>query len=240
MKKFWLLLLVVLIPNCAYAHFLWIETDCANTGPCVAKLKFGEYPRVKETLDTRLNERAESRMSAHPAAGAVSLPLTPEKDHFAASVTPSMGKIAYLSAIDDESPVVDLSKHRIGIVRPIFSATAVLPGSDAALSLRTPGPALQLLPAAATNLRTGQEVSFKIMLNGAPVAQKATVYINAPNGWAWEGEVADGSVAFTPLWPGQYVADVVVLEEVPGEFKGKTYEAIRHRATLTLNVSQAE
>jgi hypothetical protein len=42
--------------------------------------------------------------------------------------------------------------------------------------------------------------------------------------------------SFTPLWPGFYVVEVEYQEKTPGEYKGKAFEALRHRGTLTVDV----
>ncbi|MGZ8423021.1 MAG: nickel transport complex, NikM subunit,transmembrane, partial [Nitrospira sp.] len=63
------------------------------------------------------------------------------------------------------------------------------------------------------------------------------VLVHAPIGWDKELKTdADGIVAFTPLWPGRYVLEIIHVEKTPGEFEGKSYEALRHRSTLALQV----
>jgi hypothetical protein len=85
---------------------------------------------------------------------------------------------------------------------------------------------------------TGSAEQFKVWFKGQPLA-KTAVTIYAPNGWWQEHKTgADGSVALARPWRGQYVIEVIFLEPTAGEFDGKKYNAVRHRATLT--VQQAD
>ncbi|HEX7235080.1 MAG TPA: hypothetical protein VF243_07415, partial [Nitrosospira sp.] len=43
----------------------------------------------------------------------------------------------------------------------------------------------------------------------------------------------NGKVIIPTPFTGQYVLEVIHRESQPGEFEGKQYEAVRHRATLT-------
>jgi uncharacterized GH25 family protein len=84
--------------------------------------------------------------------------------------------------------------------------------------------------------KVSSEIVFKVMFKGAPVASRA-VLVHAPIGWDKELHTdSQGVASFTPLWPGFYVVEVEYQEKTPGEYKGKSFEAIRHRGTLTVDV----
>ena len=80
----------------------------------------------------------------------------------------------------------------------------------------------------------GLKNGFIVMFNGMPLTQnKVTLY--APNDWEKEYKTDDKGGVVMPLpWRGQYVVEVIFKVPSAGEFGGQKYEAIRHRATLTV------
>lgn len=232
---------VLFAPSAALAHFVWIVPSCEEER-CSAELYFGEYAAgPRETKSTRLPERAgleTELLSSDREAQALSLELREESFH-AEFERPKNGAVL---AIDDEGEVVDWRKHRLGIVRPIFYARAIVPGSSGNAPDAPKKYALDLLPldVAAGVIKVGAPAKFRVLFNGEPYTGRAELRVYAPNGWSWEGSLskADSTVSFTPLWPGLYVAEAIVREERSGTFKGKEYEAIRHRATLSLRAEE--
>ncbi|MFQ5715822.1 MAG: DUF4198 domain-containing protein [Nitrospinales bacterium] len=243
----------------AWGHFLWIETPpVVQTGKKASiKIYFGEYHEgLREVRGGRLDERRGTELSVINPSGKVSGPfssLQTNKNSFVAKFSAKTPGFYDLVATDAQSPVVDYSKYDIGVVRPIFYTRArLLSFQEGTLSERAqiPRPVLDLDIIPLTrhlDIRTGafgpaasQEVVFRVFFKGKPFADRAEINIYAPNGWLWEGRVdIDGIGRFTPIWPGLYVIDVVYKEKVPGKFAGKVYEAVRHRATLSLVVRTA-
>jgi hypothetical protein len=84
--------------------------------------------------------------------------------------------------------------------------------------------------------RPGSEVVVQVSFKKQPLPSTALL-VHSPLGWDKEVRTdSQGIASFTPLWPGHYVLELVHVEKAPGEFKGKQYNAVRHRATTTIAV----
>lgn len=232
------LFLVLFFPNLCRAHFIWFEDDC-DTGnspaACEVRLRFGEYPHVIETIATRLKER--EGVVAHAVAldgSRTPLALTIKDDFYTGRVA-EPGKLQALIASDEQNPVADWSKSRIGIVRPIFYTRIQFPrGGQSEVKPELPLDIIPLGEGRDGTLKVKDRAEFAIFFKGEPVAQRVEVRVYAPNGWSWEGTVENGKSFFTPEWPGLYIAEAILYEDTPGEFKGDAYQSIRHRATLSI------
>jgi hypothetical protein len=219
MKRWSLIALTLcLTAASASAHYLWIEHDGASP---TAKIYFGEYGEgVKEKAGGKLDAFTALKVWGFKpgAKAAKTLPVKKMDDHFLVSKIPAG---AAIFAQDVERDVVDYTKHGIGVVKPAFYARAAADPSIA------PAQTLDVLPVA------GSSATFRVTFKNAPLAN-ATVSVTAPNLWMREHKTtSEGLVMVEMPWPGQYVLDVVHKEVGPGEFKGKPYEAVRHRATYT-------
>ena len=76
--------------------------------------------------------------------------------------------------------------------------------------------------------------SFVVLFDGKPLPKvKAVIY--APNDWEkqYKNDGA-GQVKMLVPWKGQYVIEVIYKEPVPSEFEGNKFDAVRHRAILTV------
>ncbi len=251
-------LLFGLFPNSVLAHFLWLDPIIQEVkeGQQTVRLYFGEYhENLFESKATRLAEREAATLTAHlpGAEEATPISLSMENNFFAGKIKTDKSGLVNLVAEDVNSPVVDWSKHGIGVVRPTYYArTQWLFFKDTEISKRVPAPIpvteLDIIPITQHfNPRTGdfgpgtgEEVVFQVYFQQKPLDQKPkSVYVYAPNGWMWEAKLDKQGVSrFKPLWPGTYVVEVIYKEVTPGEFKGEKYEAIRHRATLSLTARE--
>lgn len=235
------LILMLLLPGTSHAHCIWLENSCVPEGKsadqqCISRLYFGEYNEEKrEPLSGRLAERKSTEIFAlskenapqelHLAGG--------DGDHFAAQFSPDT---AHIVAIDDEAEVSDLTKYKIGVVRPIYYARAAAPNAK---TKAAPYMNLDLILSGLESgtVKTGAPITFQTFFNLKPLADGAKIEIFGPAGSVLEGQRgSDGQISFVPKSAGLYVIEAIVTEKVPGEFKGKKYEAVRHRASLTLNV----
>jgi uncharacterized GH25 family protein len=199
----------------AQAHYLWIE----NSGGA-AILRFGEFAEnERERSPGRLDEIPDPQAIVFADGKGKPVALQRGAEGFTfAQVKPG----AQLVAQESRMSVRDWSKAGIGIVKPMFYARAGLAGVEAKPELP-----FDIVP-------TGNADEFRIWFKQQPLA-KAAVTIYAPNGWSQEHRTdADGKVALARPWQGQYVIEAIFLERTAGEFEGKPFEAIRHRATLTL------
>lgn len=223
-----MMLSVTLMPP-ALAHYLWIEQDAKGN----ARLYFGEFENaLNEKSPGRLDEiRAPlSFKQRHGGLGASSsaatAPLASARTADGFMLAGRADAKHSLIATDASMAVKDWRASGVGIVKPVFYARYA--ASAAAFPAQM---ALDVTP-------DGSDGRFKVTLNGKPLA-KSKVEIYAPNGWARDARTDDaGVVTFAMPWRGQYVLEATHKEETPGEYEGAKYEALRHRATLTIMQSR--
>lgn len=197
----------------ASAHYLWIEQPAQGN----ALIHFGEF-------NEGLIEHSPGRMDEMPPIDAFSgdarLTVTKLSDRFALSARSSTN--APITAQELGYPVKDWRSSGNGIVKPMFYARYGVVGDTPTARLD-----LDIVPIA-------DGKSVQVWFRGKPLAA-ATVNLYAPNGWTKIGKAdAVGKFAVTLPWRGQYVFEVIYREAVAGTFGGAGFEAVRHRATLTL------
>lgn len=222
------------LPALARAHYVWIESETTSE----ARIYFGEYNEgVREKAGGRLDERAALEAwleptkpgnakpgNANPANA--KLQLAQRSDHFSAPLDHGSG---WLLARDVTSEVKDYRKSGIGIVKPMFYARAAV--ANRAQAAARPSLELDIVPV------VGEPEALQVHFGGQPLAG-AKVLVYAPNLWMQELKSDErGRVAPKTPWPGRYVLDVVHMEAKPGEYKGKRYEAVRHRTTYSFMTS---
>lgn len=205
----------------AAAHYLWIEQDKARH----AKLYFGEFQEaVREKTGGRLDEIKMPRVWSLDAQGArQEIKAARQSDHF------DLGAANRTSPLIAEEPayeVKDWTQYGHGVVKPMFY-TRFSP-----LPMRSSGKPeldLDILP------QNRSSNAFTVYFRNAPLA-KARVTVYAPNLWMQEHRSDEnGKVKIATPWPGLYVLEVIHAEKQPGEFQGKKFAAVRHRATLSFN-----
>ena len=209
-------LFLLLMP--ARAHYLWIESESAAD----SRVYFGEFNEgVREKAGGRLDERDAIELRLARADGATDpLPFTKRTDHFTAKA-PQEG---WLLVQDLTSEVKDWTASDIGIVKPMFYARAAVAGK---LTAAKPALTLDIIP------DVNNPRNLRVWFKGQPLA-KAKVLVHAPNEWSKELEAnANGEVAIATPWPGRYVVAVIHKERERGEFRGKAFEAVRHRTTFS-------
>jgi len=239
----------------ASAHFVWIESPqtILPNQPAIVKSYFGEYHEsLREETGGRLDDRAGlTAWMVGPDGEKVPLNLEQKVNFFQMAVKPNTPGKYNLIATDVDTPVKDGTPYAsIGLMyKPMYYArTQVLAFEPGRVSERekdiTDTLLLDIVPITShldpikgtISPKVGEEVVLQVVFRGQPLA-KAKPMALAPNGWVKELRTnASGITRFTPLWPGTYVIDYVNLEMTPGEFQGKTYEAIRHRTTFTVQV----
>jgi uncharacterized GH25 family protein len=228
--------LLALVTLQAKAHYIWIELDAeAKAGkPQEVRIYYGEYNEgVREVKGGRLEElQGIVAWVISPDGKQTPLAITTEAKYFKTSFTPTLEGKYVVVAINTVRDVVDWSKSDIGIVRPVYyTSRAVVVGATETAVANLPAQAEVLITPAAQGKNT-----FNVLFRGKPLAN-AKIFFHAPNEWSKELKTdADGAVTFDPLWKGQYIVECIYPEKVPGNFQGKAYEAIRHRATLAVDI----
>lgn len=209
MKRTLLLAALLAASPAVRAHYLWLEAHPA--GP---RLYFGEY-------EDGVRERSGGRLDEIPGPVARTIdgqdvPLVRRADYFGAD--PQAGGLV---AEEGGYPVKDWSAHGVGVVKPRYYAR-LSPDFRPA----PPRLALDIVPAGPGRVA--------VWFRGAPLAE-ARIDVHAPNGWSRELRTdKQGQATIETPWPGRYVLEVVHREAGRGEFGGKSFDAVRHRATLTV------
>ena len=211
----------------AAPHYLWLERAPARH----ARLYFGEVQEgVREVSGGRLDEMRGPQIYAVNARGErTSLPTEKRQDYFDAA---GARRDVWVIAEETGYEVKDWTQHRMGVVKPLFYAR-LAPASPAAAP-QEPKLTLDMLPV------KGTPGTYAVYFRNAPLP-KAKVMIYAPNHWMQEHHTdAQGNVRVTTPWRGRYVMEVVHVEQQAGEFEGRPYATMRHRATLTFTAAGAK
>ena len=240
-------------PSQARAHFVWVEADATaavETGQPI-KVYFGEYSEfLREERGGRLDSIDGVTLRVlDPKRGKTEVALTKQVNHFSAALSSCLPGRNAVVAEQVRAPVQDLRKHDLGIVKPMFYArTYFVCMEDGRVSEHERDQStpldLDMIPLTkGLNLATGRvshvpggEIVVKAVFKGQPLPA-TQLLVHAPIGWDKELKTdVEGIAAFTPLWPGRYVLEIIHVEKTLGEFEGKAYEALRHRSTLALQV----
>ncbi|HVW64009.1 MAG TPA: hypothetical protein VHB01_03265 [Nitrosospira sp.] len=207
----------------ASAHYIWIEQDGAHQ----SRLFFGEYQEgEREKSPGRLDEIKNPQAWTIEASGKREpLEATRRANHFDLGVTRRTASTVI--AEEHGYEVKDWSKNGHGIVKPMFYARY---SSFETKGASKPELALDILPEAANGSASR---TFTVYFHNSPLV-KAKIKIHGPNLSTQEHSTDEnGEVTISTGLTGQYVLEVIHREGQPGEFEGKKYEALRHRATLT-------
>jgi uncharacterized GH25 family protein len=249
------IVLVLSTAPVSFAHFVWVESNgVAIPGQEHAiSVYFGEYAEfLREEAGGRLD--TIDGVTLHvidPKRVHHDIPLTKKDNHFAGRLPSCIPGRYAVTAHQAEAAVQDLTKHDMGIVKPMFYArTEFVCYAEGRVGERQPEPNvaldLEVIPLSrALNLahkevsrKVGSEIVVKVVFKGNPIASRQ-VLVHSPIGWDKELHTdSQGVASFNPSWPGIYVIEVEYQEKTPGQFKGKSFEAVRHRGTLAVDVLQ--
>lgn len=212
-----LLAAALLLPGFLSAHYIWIERKGAAARVYYGEIQDGEREKSPGKLD---KIRGLRMFAADKSGQSQEVKNAKTAEYF----TAGCGKAEFVLAHSLEVPVTDMKKYNWGMVKPMYYARH---GARTAASPAKAVHALDILPVA------GSENAFQVFFNGAPLnGEKLMVY--APNTWAKEYKTdAEGKVKLETPWAGQYVLEVIHTEKTPGQFEGKDYASVRHRATYT-------
>jgi uncharacterized GH25 family protein len=208
-------LLALVQSTASQAHYLWLEQ--ANEQ---VRLYFGEYENgIREKSGGRLDTIAMPEVQTNPANGnRVTVAVKRMDDHLAVNGA----NLGPLISQEINMKVKDLTKSKIGIVKPMYYARLAKNSVESASALD-----LDIQPIGNNKVR--------VNLHGKPLT-KVKLNIYAPNQWTREYETdAAGEAAVEMPWSGLYVLQVAHIEPVKGEYQGDVYEAVRHVSTLSLS-----
>ena len=210
----------------AAAHYIWIEQDSGHQ----SRLFFGEYQDgEREKSPGRLDEITKPQAWLIDASGKREpLEVIRRTNHFDLGVV--RHGASTVIAEEHGYGVKDWNKHGHGVVKPMFYARYTPLKAKAP---EKPELTLDILPEAADG---SVSRTFTVYFRNSPLA-KAKIKAHAPNLSTGEQSTDENGKATIPTaMTGQYVLEVIHRENRPGEFDGKKYEAVRHRATLTFTL----
>ncbi|QDU96478.1 Kelch repeat-containing protein [Lignipirellula cremea] len=218
------LLAMLIAPQIAHAHFLWLVGD-SPSNPTGVKVYFSEGP---EADDPDLLDRvvAAECWVGSGRGGPSQVELKKGEESLVGS----------LDANKDNTTV--FLRHTYGVItrggKPFLlhyygkAYTTPLPGNWNMVNDQ------ERLPLEVSASPAGEETRFKVTFNGKPAAG-AALTIDGPGMKETEG-VADEQGVFRCALPetGLFAIRAKLVEQEKGEHEGAAYEEVRHYSTLTL------
>jgi len=236
-KRFFLFLITFFISYCGFAHYIWIESpNISKVGKEIkVKILYGEYNEGRQEVKGGRLEELDGIVfwAIGPNGEKEELEVHMETKYYQVKFTPTKkGRYTFI-ATNNVREVVDWSNHNIGVVRPVYYASTQINVSNISSknSINTAlYPELTMIPQSSKDKSKPQ---FKLLFNNKPLAN-AKISVHAPKEWSKDYETdSNGFFTFDSLCNGQYVIECIYKEEKTGVYKGKKYEASRHRATFT-------
>jgi uncharacterized GH25 family protein len=237
MRTLLLLVASALLTCNIFAHALWIETR--NTGSIGKtqdiRLYFGEYAQNErdELSKWRSDLKDLTLWLVKPDGAREKLTVRQDSNAVISTFTPT-GKGVYMLIVSH--PLKDLS----GTAQLEFLAsTHVLVGSSAGMIDQTlNNNDLKVFPLTDAGWKVNRAIKIKVLAKGVAKAGN-TVLVFSPSGWSRELTTdADGTVSFTPLWPGKYVIEAQEFSRTPGELNGNKYATLWQGATYSFDISR--
>lgn len=236
MKKLTLtLLLLALSTSMLFAHSLWIETAAkGKVGQAqTVKLFFGEYAQEErdELSKWRSDLPSLTLWLVSPDGEKTQLTTKQGTNVVESSFTPQKNGVYTLLV---SHKLKDLSGGT-GLLE-FAASTNVSVGTAAAPAITVNTNDVKALPVGATKVNAPAKV--KVWVKGESKAG-ATVLVFSPNKWGQELETdANGTVTFTPLWPGKYVIEATNFTATPGTAGSVEYKTFWQGATYSFDVAK--
>lgn len=238
------------------AHFIWVEVDpkAAAGGAQEIQVYFGEpHEFLREESGGRLDQHdGLQAWVIDPKGKKVELQLEKGLNRFVGTFVPKTVGRHNVVVTSQHHEVMDLIQYDRGVVKPHFYARAqFLAFEKGRISEREEEiveflgldivPVTKALDPLKGSIvaNAGAEIVVRAVFKGQPLA-KRRVNAFGPNGWLKELQSTDslGMTSFVPLWPGRYVLVLMNDEKAPAEFNGKRYDALNHRASLSILVGK--
>jgi uncharacterized GH25 family protein len=235
MKKLIITLLLALSTGVLFAHSLWIETNVkGKIGQSQSvKLYFGEFAQDERdelskwrsdlpsfTLWLIAPDGQKTQLSTKQGANVIESAFTPQKDGVYTLLVSH--KLKDLAGGTGQLEFAASANVTVGEVKAIDPATNT---ND-----------VKVLPIGQTKVNA--PVKIKVWIKGENKAG-TTVLVFSPAKWGQELTTAeDGTVTFTPLWPGKYVIEATAYSAIPGTINGNSYKTFWQGGTYSFDVSK--
>jgi uncharacterized GH25 family protein len=240
MKKYILLLAVLLSSVNSFAHFMWIET--APTGKAgkkqEVKVFFGEYTYgVQEKVAGEAFGKMKNFevWAVAPNGEKTVVQMQPGENFYSGYFTPAANGTHTIVLNNNKIDVVDYTQYNFGIFKTHYHSTAKVNVGDKISDTAAINPqGLTVVDATKKVSSEKAETTLTVLYKGQPI-KDTEVTIFVADQWSKKLTTDDkGTVKFTLPWDTKYVAEVTKKEEVPGTYNGKEYQFIYHCATYTL------
>lgn len=235
MKKITLTLLLALSTSLLFAHSLWIETAAkGKIGQSQSvKLYFGEFAQDERdelskwrsdlpslTLWLVAPDGQKTQLATKQGSNVVESAFTPQKDGVYTLLVSHK-----LKDLSGGTGLLEFSASTSVYVGIISEPEAIVNTNE-----------IKVLPVGTTKVNS--PLKIKVWVKGE-IKAGGTVLVFSPNKWAQELTTdADGSVTFTPLWPGKYVVEATNFNNVPGSVDGINYKTFWQGATYSFEVNK--
>lgn len=236
MKKIGQLVMLLVCPLLTQAHGYWFELEQSENAaigePVQIHLYYGEYASQIREVGSRLDKMVDIKVTViSPDGEELEVNMTQTNTRWEGSYTPNSEGYYQVLGLNDTREVQDWHKHKLGITRPIqYLRTGFSVGENQSA-------ADQLLYLDTFCKINANNVELYAMKDGKPM-NKTKIRVVNPEGWLqdkFSNQI--GFVSVVPNKKGLYLAEVEWIEEVPGTFKGKAYETIRHKCDMTFVIN---
>lgn len=258
-KKSLFVLVFTVLTTSVLGHGIWIEI--VNKGPvgkeATVHLYFGEINHgVKEKgmkwYGGDMFKDYKAVVKPHGTTVGKTLTLSASETSMLAKFTPKVPGIYQIVALNEDSPVRDLTKHGMGMLKDIsylrttFEATSRRQKQEGRIDL-SPMVKYDIVPFPAKNgygeydshrstWRVNERVYATFYVDFKPAADQE-IKITSPDGWSVTRKTnKEGEFNFTPYKKGVYLATYQSKKKVGGTFNGKKYDMSRIKATVLLHV----
>lgn len=225
-------LIVLAWPLSLFAHGYWIETEGSHkvNEPVIIRLFFGEYTLGDRLSGSTLDKMKDIRVFVRiPGAGQQPVAMKQLTDYWEGTFIPQAEGSYEIIGINDEREVQDWNRHGLGIVRPVQYLKTVYQVGAAV----TPASSSAFLDVVVSKVdeKTYTVQGFK---NNAVFASQNIVVTHPGGEETVLNTDKDGKATFTAEKAGLYLVDVEWIDTIPGQFKGKNYETVRHKLDFSL------
>lgn len=240
MRKFILLLLLLLASANSFAHFMWIETR--PTGKLNQKQEvrvyFGEYNYgiYEEVAGEAFGKMKNFEVFViSPAGKKLRLEMQPDKLYYSGSFTPIENGTHTIILNNNSIDVIDYTQYNFGIFKTHYHSTAkVEVGTKITASASDNIQGLSIVDMTQKQHKEKGEAILKVLFKGQPV-KDAEVSVFVADQWAKKLTTDEnGLIKFSLPWNTKYVIEATSKEEVAGNYNGKDYQFIWHCATYNI------
>lgn len=235
LKKIIFFLFMLVASPQLFAHALWIETKATGTKGKAQEISvyFGEYSDNDITkADKWFSDLKDFTLVViSPSKKETKLTATALDNKYQAFFTPNedgVYTIAMHHKVKDVYGTMVLDYNSSATVTVGNAAK----GNEAIVNTNV----ISVFAKDVVTAKQKNKININALYEGA-AAKEQKIKVIAPNGWEKELWSNDkGEIAFTPIWPGNYMVEFAYTEKSAGEHNGKKYDEIWKMATYLISV----